>query len=109
MSVRRDLNQRVAIKAQSVTTDTSGMITEAFTTTTATVWAEVIADSAGERGAGSQVEQARTYTVRIRHRTDVAATARLTWGSLTLKVLGMKNSDEGRKRFLLLKCEEAPA
>lgn len=107
--IRSDLNQRVAIKAQSVSTDTSGGYTESFSTTTETVWAKVTPDSSDERETGKQTEHASRYTVKIRYRSDVAATARLTWGSRTLKVLGITPSKDERKRFLILRCEEAPA
>lgn len=109
VSIRDELRERVAIKAQSVTTDARGAITEAFTTTTATVWAKVEADNAGERTEGSQVEHTRRYTVTMRYRTDVASTGRLTWGSRTLKIVGWRDREDERRRFLVLDCEECPA
>jgi len=103
------MRERVAIKSMARTADGKGGFTEGFGSTLATVWAKVEALSASEREAGSQVEHARRYEVTIRYLSTVTPAMRLTWGSRTLKIEGLQDLTEERKRFLLLTCEECPA
>lgn len=107
--IRHGMRDRVAVKALTPTEDDRGGQSEDYSTTTATVWAKVSQESGSEGEGGQQVHHTGRYMVTIRYRSDVDPTSRITWGSRTLRITGIRDPDDGRKRFLELTCEEVPS
>ena len=111
MSVRAGgYRERVAIQALTRSLDNQGGWSNAVTYATisnGTVWAAVRQEDATEEiRAGARMLISR-YTVEIRHRSGITTDHRLTWGSRTLRILGIRDP-LSRHEKLLLSCEEMP-
>ena len=111
MSLRAgNLRERVAIQALTRSLDNQGGYSSSATyatITNGTVWAKVDAqDSVVETRGQAQVQVIR-YTVEIRYRSGLTTDHRLTWGSRTFRILGIRDP-LSRHEKLLLTCEEAP-
>jgi SPP1 family predicted phage head-tail adaptor len=73
----------------------------------ATVWAKVEERGGEERAAGERLAAEARLRVTIRHRSGVTAEMRALWNGRALEITGIRDPD-GRKRFLVLDCEERP-
>lgn len=72
------LNQRVTLLQPQPVQDALGQASITWQAV-ATVWAEVVPLRSAERFAAAAVQQEHTLKIRIRRRTDVAATWRLEY------------------------------
>lgn len=72
----------------------------------ASVWAKVEMLGGGETPIGERREARAKIRVTIRHRANVTAEMRATWRTRALDIRNVRDMD-GRRRFLVLDCEEA--
>ena len=98
------LRQRVTIETPAGSASTFGEVAQSWSTV-ATVWAAVEPTSSRERVENEQVKTFTTHRVLIRHRADVTATERVTFGSRTLNILSVINPNEQNATLELL-CTE---
>lgn len=95
------LDQRVVIKARSVTTDEVGQAVITWVPF-ATVWAQCQAVRGREFFAAAQVQQEQTLKVRIRHMDGIDQTMRLEWDGRGYDITGVV--PVGRKDMIELMC-----
>lgn len=100
-----DLRDRVTLQSVSTVADSGGGRSESYATL-ATVWAKVSQDSGAEAWVAQTQRHVRSWTVTIRHRTDVTGGMRVVHGSNTLEITGMRTLDDERNRWLELSCED---
>ena len=103
-----DLDRQVIIQQRTVTRDpTLGSELVAWSTL-ATVWAQVIPSATATASDEAMRQGVQTYArptkVRMRHRTDVDTTMRLSHNGHLLQILGL--AELGRKQGLELACKE---
>lgn len=92
------MNQRIVIKAKSVTRAANGEEIVDWTTF-ATVWAEVMPLRGKEFFAAAQMQGAMDHQIRIRYRSDLTRDMRIEWGTQPLDIvsiatLGNKDATE---------------
>ena len=99
-----EMRERVTLQAPVRTPDGAGGADIAWDAG-ATVWAKVEARGGDERAAGERLAARARLRVTIRYRAGVTAEMRLLWNGRALGITGLRDPD-GRKRFLVLDCEE---
>lgn len=102
-----DLDRRVTLLHRTLTKDTQTGEQKESWSSYATVWAQKLDLRGREFFAGQQMRYELTTTFRIRYRTDVAVTDRLTWNGLTYSIHGL--SEIGRKVGIELACATVTA
>ena len=70
-----------------------------------TIWAKVEDLSAGERVNGERLAARARLRLTIRHREGLDTAMRALWKTRALDIRALRDLD-GRKRFLILDCEE---
>jgi len=100
------LRQRITIEQATETQDGFGATLQSWSTL-ATVWAEVLTDMGTEGFApDSAVERTvQTYTINLRHRSDVTTKMQVRYDGRTLDIENVFDPT-GRRRTLVLKCKE---
>lgn len=99
-----DLRLRVAIEAPIDIPDGAGGMTRSYARL-ANVWAHVSALSGEDRFLAARHEQSILHLVRIRWRGDVTNDMRFVASDRKLFIRSCFDPD-GRRRFLLCRCEE---
>jgi SPP1 family predicted phage head-tail adaptor len=99
------LRRRMTLEAAVDTPDDSGSMTRIYAPL-AQVWAKVTPLSGEAQFVAEREEQAVRYTALIRWREDVTSRMRLSDDRLLLLIHSVCDPD-GRRRFLLCRCEEA--
>lgn len=102
-----ELDQRVAIVRETLTSDSMGGAT-VTTATVATVWAKVIARSGREREQADRLAAEAAYTFVIRWRGDVLESDRLSWRGQEFNIRAI-SQDGGRKLYLEIDAERGVA
>lgn len=72
----------------------------------ATVWAGIESRSARETLAGDRYQEREAWRVTIRYRADVRQGWTVRWDGRDLYVLSVREAEPGKKRFLLIDCEQ---
>ncbi|ATQ67152.1 MULTISPECIES: phage head closure protein [Methylosinus] len=98
------LRQRVTLEAPIDTADDSGSMTRSYASV-AQIWAKLTPAAGEARFVAEREEQAITVVALIRWRADVTSRMRLVVGARTLLIHSVYDPD-GRRRFLLCRCEE---
>ncbi len=98
------LNQRIILQQYTPTQDSSGSVTEAWTTL-ATVWAAIRPLQGREYWAANQEQIEATHEVTIRWRRDVSSINRILFGSRIFDIKAAINTDEANK-WLIMICME---
>lgn len=101
------LRHRVTIQEQSTARDTFGQRVDTWTTV-ATVWASVEPLQGREFLDGRSLEAEISLRVRMRYRSGVEPTMRLSWGGRIFEIVAITSTEE-RGRELVLMCREAVA
>lgn len=101
------LDQRVTIQVPTTVAGAMGGHTNTWANlgTAPSVWALVEIDGGGESAEGEKTVARAQFRVTIRHRADVTAKHRLTWGSRFLQIKSVE-SVHARERYTLLTCVE---
>lgn len=99
-----EMRLRALLEAPIDAQDDSGSTTRSYAPL-AHVWAQIAPISAEARFVASRQEQAITWLARIRRRSDVTSEMRLVCGGRKLLVRSVYDPD-GRRRFLVCRCEE---
>jgi SPP1 family predicted phage head-tail adaptor len=102
-----ELDQRIKISREALTTDAGGGQTVALSVLT-TVWAKVIAKSTRERETSDRLDASGLYTFIIRYRADIRENDRITWGGNDYNVRGIPR-EGGRKLYLEIDAERGVA
>lgn len=98
----------VSLATVTRTADSLGGYTEAFTALSpATMWAAIEPATPAdlERRVGNTVQASVSHLVTMRYHAEVTTQTRVTFGTRTLDVRGLRNVDE-RNIALELACEE---
>lgn len=103
------LSERLTIQSATETADSQGGATVAWGTL-ATVWGELVPQSAGERLQGQAMGATMAYRFRVRLRADVAPAMRVSWtprwppgqSAQTLEIHGV--TIEPNRAFMVLDC-----
>jgi len=98
------MDQRITLQSRSVAIDAVGQETITWTTV-AEVWAEVTQIRGRELFAAAGTVYENSTRIRIRHRTDVAATWRVVWGTVHLDIISVIAAG-GRNDLTELMCLE---
>jgi SPP1 family predicted phage head-tail adaptor len=98
------LDQRVTIQQRTQVRGAMGGHTFTWGTLAA-VWARVEAVGSGEAREGDKPVGRARFLVTIRHRADVTAEHRVSWGSRVLQIEGVE-SVHARERSTALRCVE---
>lgn len=99
------LRHRITLERPERASDGRGGWVETWSPA-ATVWAAVEAIRASERVVAQQTQGSVTYHVVIRYRSDVTADMRVVWNGRPLYLVGPPYDFDGRRRYLVLECEE---
>ncbi len=99
-----DLRQLVTIQTATLTPDAAGGSTEAWATYV-TAYARVRPLSSRELYAQGQVQGAITHELTIRYQSGIRPKMRVSWGSRTFQITGVRTINEER-RFTILDCAE---
>jgi SPP1 family predicted phage head-tail adaptor len=98
------LRQRMTLEAPVDTPDDSGAMTRSYAPL-AQLWAKVTPLSGEARFVAEREEQAISSLALIRWRADVTSRMRLVAGARALLIHSVFDPD-GRRRFLLCRCEQ---
>ena len=98
------LRQRVTIETPIDAPDGAAGFTRRYAPL-ANVWARIEAVSGQDRFVEQRQEQAITHVAQIRWRSDVTSQMRLVFGARKLLIQSVYDTD-GRRRFLICRCEE---
>ena len=101
-----DLRRRVALQAATDAIDDYGQAIRTWATY-ATVWASVISTPGSEPQSALMQSSVTTYTITMRYRTDVLPIHRMTYGSLTLNIVGVSTIDGVNKHLKIVAIEVA--
>ena len=99
-----DLDKRITLRRPVASLDSAYGSQQITWSDVATVWAQVVEQSASESTTAEQRTMTRRADVRIRWRADVDATCVVIYAGRTLRITG--TAAVGRKRWLDLACEE---
>ena len=104
------LRHRIAIEADSVTSDGGGGLDKpwATPTTVAKVWAAIQPLRGAERLKAQQLEESITHKITIRYRTGISPSQRVNFKGRIFNIRSVINVEE-RNRWLELLCEEGVA
>ena len=72
----------------------------------ATVWARVETPTTSRNVIAEAVRLSASYTVTIRHRSDIQANWRLIWDGQPLDIASIGPALDVRRRYLVLTCNE---
>lgn len=91
------MNERITLQAYSEAPDGGGGTTEAWANIamTPTVWAEVIAKAGREGMVSDRITATMTTLFRIRNRSDLDETMRISWRGSFFNIAGIRR--EGHK------------
>ena len=98
------LRERVTLQLPVRTPDGAGGAAVSWTAGTP-VWAKVEERGGGERVEGERLAAKARLRVTIRYRSGITTEMRVMRDGKALNILSLRDPD-GRKRFLLLDCEE---
>lgn len=110
MSLRIDiagLRSRVALQTPVDTSDDSGALVRVWTDV-ADIWAKIEPQRGSEMFVAGEQETVLAHNVTIRWRPDAASPMRLLLGSRALYIRAAFDPD-GRKKFLVCRCDEYAA
>jgi len=99
-----DMRRRVALQAPTDSIDSYGQAIRTWATY-ATVWASVVSTPGSEPQSALMQSSVTTYTVTMRYRTDVLPIHRMTYGSLTLNIVGLSTIDGLNKHLKITAIE----
>jgi SPP1 family predicted phage head-tail adaptor len=99
------LRKRLVIESKTRTSDNMGGATVSWATHT-TVWGEIKPRSANEAFWAKHLEHRVTHTITIRYLSTITSDMRITFGSRTFHIKGIRNLEEERNRFTVLDCQE---
>lgn len=99
-----ELNKRISLQAVTQTETATGGISESWSTFIS-VWAQVKPTSSREFMQASQAREKVSHRIKIRYRSDVTVKHRVRYGSRTLKIVSVINTDESDEELILM-CEE---
>jgi SPP1 family predicted phage head-tail adaptor len=99
-----EMRERVTLQSPLRTPDGAGGA-EVTWTSGATVWAKVEDRGGGERVAGERLAAGTKLRLTIRYRSGITTEMRGLWNARVLNIRAVGDPD-GRKRFLVLDCEE---
>lgn len=100
------LRHRVYLQAKSVTRDSFGGETIAWTTKTPRpIWASIEPLSVREFFASQELRSQVTHRIVIRYYAGVKTEWRVLWGSRQFNIVSIINPDERNKEMILL-CTE---
>lgn len=102
-----DLRTRATLEQPVDTVDSAGALLRTWTPV-ADVWAKVTPRNGAESFAAGAQESAIAYDATIRWRADASSPMRLRIGARALYIRAAFDPD-GRKRFLVCRCEEIVA
>ncbi|ABS62532.1 phage head-tail adaptor, putative [Parvibaculum lavamentivorans DS-1] len=69
------------------------------------IWAKVEMRGGGETPAGERLEARALVRMTIRYRSGITAEMRALWQGRAFNIRNLRDAD-GRRRFLVLDCEE---
>ena len=72
----------------------------------ATVWARVEAPTTSKNVIAEAVRLSASYTITIRHRSDIQPSWRLVWDGKPLEIASIGPALDVRRRYLVLTCNE---
>lgn len=98
-----ELDQRVTVKRQTLTSDGMGGSTT-VDATVATLWAHARPKRGRELGAHDKVEAPALYTFVVRYRDDLLERDRITWNGQDYNIRAILTRG-GRKMFLEIEAE----
>jgi SPP1 family predicted phage head-tail adaptor len=98
------LNRRVQLQRQALTTDSEGRASGTWSTL-ATAWAAIEPLQGREALLAAQAQTTLSHRVRIRYRPGVTARMRLVYGARVFDIQAVTNTAEAR-RELVLDCQE---
>ncbi|WP_421863767.1 phage head closure protein [Parvibaculum sp.] len=99
-----EMRERVTLQSPSRTPDGAGGA-EVTWTNSAPVWAKVEDRGGSERLAGERLAAGTKLRLTIRYRSGITTEMRVLWNERALNIRAVGDPD-GRKRFLVLDCEE---
>lgn len=98
------MSERVTLQSPVRTADGAGGAAVTWNEG-ASVWAKVEMLGGGETPMAERLEARARVRVTIRHRPGVTAEMRAVWQGRALDIRNVRDLD-GRRRFLVLDCEE---
>lgn len=104
MTQAGELNRRLVLEAPVETADGAGGVTRSYETVT-TLWASVVALSAGADTAAASLGAAITHRIVIRSRGEVTTRHRLRDGTRVFRIVSLRESPD--RRFLEIQAEES--
>lgn len=104
MSQVGKLRYLITLQSEGGSRDAGGGIVSSWSTVDS-VYADIRPVSGQERYRQGKVQETITHDIRIRYRTDITASNRVSYDSRTFNIKTVINEDE-RDRYLLLKCSE---
>lgn len=103
------MRSRIIIYPMLQTVDEFGsVVTTQFPTPIGDFWAKVEDTSSGSNYNHLQQLTTFNYKITIRDSTSVTITTDcfVRWNNKQLKIEGIERKDEGKRRFLILRCSE---
>ncbi len=102
----KELSQRAALQANTLTPDGAGGYSESWMTF-AIVWTKIEPAAASDVFGPDRLESRARHRITLQRRSDLSAGQRIIAGPRTFRVHGIL--DKGaRARFVTLLCEELP-
>lgn len=98
------LDQRIIVQRLSEST-LYGEIVQSWATLT-TVWAEILPRGSRESWRQQQAVGEMEYLVRIRRYSGLTTADRVSWGTKTLEIIGVHETEVGTSTFTELYCVE---
>lgn len=106
MTTIADLNERIAIEAESRTPDASGGYNVSWQPVI-TLWAQVTPFSAHEKWQNGQLGPVSAYRITIRARSDITPAHRLIWKNATLNIRAVTVQPDRRFTDIIASSGEA--
>jgi len=98
------LDKQIIVQRLSET-NLRGELMNVWSTLT-TVWAEVLSRGSREVWRAQQAMGELEYLVRIRRYDGLTTKDRVSWGSRTLEVIGVQETEIGTSQYTELYCKE---
>lgn len=99
-----NLRQRITIQVSTDTDDGRGGVTHSWATY-ASAWAAIRPASSREQYMAGQLQGSISHVVTMRYQAGIQPKMRVSWGSRTLEIVGVRTEDE-EGRVVVLDCVE---